>query len=37
MEDSGYKDVRSVLEYVAGVDVYSDGQEVKNFNIHERN
>ena len=25
MEDSGYKDVRSVLEYVAGVDVYSDG------------
>jgi len=25
MIDSGYKDVRSVLEYVAGVDVYSDG------------
>ena len=25
MLDSGYKDVRSVLEYVAGVDVYSDG------------
>ena len=23
--DSGYEDVRSVLEYVAGVDVYSDG------------
>ena len=25
MLDSGYEDVRSVLEYVAGVDVYSDG------------
>ena len=25
MIDSGYKDVRSVLEYVAGLDVYSDG------------
>ena len=25
MIDSGYKDVRSVLEYVAGIDVYSDG------------
>ena len=25
MRDSGYTDVRSVLEYVAGVDVYSDG------------
>ena len=23
--DSGYEDVRSVLEYVAGLDVYSDG------------
>ena len=25
MRDSGYTDVRSVLEYVADVDVYSDG------------
>ena len=25
MIDSGYQDVRSVLEYVAGIDVYSDG------------
>ena len=25
MIDSGYNDVRSVLEYVAGIDVYSDG------------
>jgi vitamin B12 transporter len=25
MLDSGYKDVRSILEYVAGIDVYSDG------------
>ena len=25
MIDSGYQDVRGVLEYVAGVDVYSDG------------
>ena len=25
MLDSGYTDVRSVLEYVAGVDVFSDG------------
>ena len=25
MIDSGYKDVRSVLEYVAGIDVCSDG------------
>ena len=25
MRDSGYTDVRSVLEYVAGLDVYSDG------------
>ncbi len=25
MRDSGFEDVRSVLEYVAGIDVYSDG------------
>ena len=25
MIDSGYKDVRSVLEHVIGVDVYADG------------
>ena len=25
MTDSGYKDVRSVLEHVSGIDVYSDG------------
>ena len=25
MIDSGYQDVRSVLEYVAGIDVYADG------------
>ena len=25
MIDSGYKDVRSLLEHIVGVDVYSDG------------
>ena len=36
MEDSGYKDVRSVLEYVAGVDVYSDGPRGQKTSIFMR-
>ena len=37
MRDSGYTDVRSVLEYVAGLDVYRWTNWSKNFSIHERN
>ena len=37
MIDSGYEDVRSLLEHVMGVDVYSDGPEDKNISLHEGN
>ena len=36
MLDSGYKDVRSVLEYVAGIDVYSDGPSGQKTSIFMR-
>tara|TARA_B100000963_G_scaffold361749_1_gene399244 strand:- start:4658 stop:6505 length:1848 start_codon:yes stop_codon:yes gene_type:complete len=36
MNDSGYKDVRSVLEHVAGVDVYSDGPRGQKTSIFMR-
>ena len=35
MNQLGYKDVRTVLEQIAGLDVYSDDLEGKNF-IFER-
>jgi vitamin B12 transporter len=36
MVDSGYEDVRSVLEYVAGIDVYSDGPKGQKTSIFLR-
>ncbi len=36
MNDSGYKDVRSVLEHVAGVDVYGDGPRGQKTSIFMR-
>ena len=36
MNDSGYKDVRSVLEQVVGVDVYSDGPRGQKTSIFMR-
>ena len=27
--ESGYHDVRGILEHISGIDVYSDGQEAK--------
>ncbi len=34
--DSGYKDVRSVLEYVVGVDVYANGPKGQNTSVFMR-
>ena len=36
MIDSGYKDVRSLLEHVTGVDVYSDGPRGQKTSIFMR-
>ena len=36
MIDSGYEDVRSVLEYVAGVDVYANGPTGQNTSVFMR-
>lgn len=36
MIDSGYQDVRSVLEYVAGIDVYGDGPRGQKTSIFMR-
>ena len=36
MIDSGYNDVRSVLEYVAGIDVFANGPTGQNTSVFMR-